>query len=226
MRIKSPRAVSLVVLALLLFTAFGALAQTQIVPRNLPTVAARLQPLARLSANTNLQLAIGLPLRHQAALTALLQQIYDPASTNYHHYLTPQQFTAQFGPTTKDYQQVIAFAKAHGLKVTATHSNRVLLDVTGSVANVEKALHVKMQVYRHPTENRTFYAPDTDPSLDLSVPIADVSGLNNFARPKPQLPAITRLPDVPTTTNPTPNLGSGVSGSYMGLDFRAAYAPG
>ena len=38
---------------------------------------------------------------------------------NYHHYLTPEQFTERFGPTEQDYQAVIAFAKANGLTVTA-----------------------------------------------------------------------------------------------------------
>ena len=67
-----------------------------------------------------MKLAIGLPLRNQAALTDLLQQIYDPASPNYQHYLTPEEFTAQFGPTEQDYQKVIDFAQANGLAVTRT----------------------------------------------------------------------------------------------------------
>ena len=54
-----------------------------------------------------MKLAIGLPLRNQEALTNLLQQLYDPSSPNYRHYLTPEEFTAQFGPTEQDYQKVI-----------------------------------------------------------------------------------------------------------------------
>ena len=57
-----------------------------------------LQPVGQLSGSTNLYLAIGLPLRNQEELNNLLQQIYDPASPNYHHYLTPEQFTERFGP--------------------------------------------------------------------------------------------------------------------------------
>ena len=181
-----------------------------------------LQPTSVLPASQHLQLAIGLPLRNREGLTNLLQQIYDPASPNYHHYLTPQQFTEQFGPTEQDYQAVIAFAKANGLAVTATHPNRVLLDVNGSVADIEKALHVTMRVYQHPTEKRTFYAPDVEPSLDLTVPILHVSGLDNYSLPRPLLQA-TPLANAQIVP---PSLGSGPSGTYKGRDFRAAYVPG
>ena len=101
----------------------------------------------------------------------MLREIYDPASPHYRQYLTPEQFTERFGPTEQDYQTVIDFMKANGLTVTGRHPNRTLLDVRGSVANIEKTFHLTMRVYQHPTENRTFYAPDVEPSLDLAVPL-------------------------------------------------------
>jgi subtilase family serine protease len=185
-----------------------------------------LTPSGPLPAANRLNLAISLPLRNAAALSNLLQQIYDPNSPQFHHYLTPAQFTAQFGPTQKDYQALITFAKANGLQVTTTHPNRLLLDVSGSVADVEKALHVTLHTYQHPTENRTFYAPDVEPSLALSVPGLQISGLDNYALPRPRLQA-TRLAGGHNQVagNSVPNLGSGPGGTFMGKDFRAAYVP-
>jgi len=119
------------------------------------------------------------------ALDRLLSEIYDPASTNYHRYLTPEQFAERFGPTEQDYQSLIKFAKTNGLTVTATHTNRALLDVSGSVATIEKVFHATMFVYQHPTEKRTFYAPDREPSIDFDIPILDVTGLDNFELPRP-----------------------------------------
>ena len=72
---------------------------------------------------------------------------------------------------------VAQWAKANGLTITQRHPNRVVLDVSGSVADIQKALHVKMQTYQHPKEARTFYAPSTEPSLDLAVPVLHISGL-------------------------------------------------
>jgi hypothetical protein len=98
---------------------------------HVPAVVAGLQPMGRLAATNRLNLAIGLALCNQQALSQLVQQLSDPAHPNYRHYLTPEEFTAQFGPTEQDYQAVMAFAQANGLTVTGRHPNRTLLDVNG-----------------------------------------------------------------------------------------------
>src|SRR4051812_46817372 len=85
---------------------------------HVPPGVAGLQPLNRLAGGNRLDLTIALPLRNRDALTNLLEQLYDPASSNYHHYLTAAEFASQFGPTEKDYQQVIVFARSNGLTVT------------------------------------------------------------------------------------------------------------
>ena len=182
-----------------------------------------LAPVERLATSTNLDLAICLPLRNQDALTNLLQQQYEPTSPQYHHWLTPEEFAAQFGPTEQDYQAVIEFARANGFTITGTHPNRTLLDVRGSVANIERTFRVTLQVYRHPTESREFYAPDVEPSLDLMVPVLRIAGLDNFTMPRPL--SVQRAPQI-QPESVTPDTGSGPGGAYMGSDFRTAYAPG
>src|SRR5579859_1707655 len=196
-------------------------AAREVVHVHLPTAVAHLQPIGSMAASQQLNLAIGLPLRNQEVLANLLQQIYDPVSPNYHHYLTPEQFTERFGPSEQDYQAVIVFAKANGLMVTAEHPNRLLVDVSGSVADIERVLHVRMQVYQHPTEARTFYAPNVEPSLDLAVPILSINGLNNYSLPRPHLKSV----ELRTGQAVMPNAGSGPGGTYMGKDFRTAYVP-
>ena len=200
-------------------------AERQVLRGHIPRAVTELhlQPVGRLSGSPNLNLAIGLPLRNQEELNSLLQQIYDPGSPNYHHYLTPEQFTERFGPAEQDYQALIDFMKANGLTVAGRHPGRVLLDVKGSVADIEKVFHLTMRVYQHPTEARTFYAPDVEPSLDLAVPVLNISGLNNYSVPHPK--QLIRKPSN-KTKNATPNAGSGPGGGYMGYDFRAVYLPG
>jgi uncharacterized repeat protein (TIGR01451 family) len=196
-------------------------AESQVLHGHVPAAVLRLLPVGRLSSAARLKVAIGLPLRNQEALSALLQDIYDPASANYHRYLTPEQFTEMFGPTEQDYQAVVAFALTKGLTVTATHPNRVVLDVEGAVTDIEKAFNVTMRVYQHPREARTFHAPDVEPSLDLAIPILHISGLDDYSLPHPNL----KLKPLTQTANATPNAGSGPGGAYRGNDFRAAYVP-
>jgi hypothetical protein len=197
---------------------------TRILPSHaVPAAVARLQPIERLAGAQRLNLAIGLPLRNGEELNHLLQQIYDPASTNYHRYLTPGQFTKRFGPTEQDYQAVVAFAKANGFTVTGTHPNRMLVDVSGTVTNIEKAFLVKMHRYQHPTEDRTFYSPDIEPSVPSTLPVLDVNGLNNYKLPRP---LIRKHSNSQFSAKQSFN-GSAPdgSGSYFGYDFRSAYVP-
>jgi subtilase family serine protease len=180
-----------------------------------------LTPVGSLDQTRQLNLAIGLPLRNQRALTNLLQRISDPASPEYHHYLTPAQFAEKFGPTESDYNSIIQFAHSKGFRVTATHSNRMMLDVAGSISNIAAAFHVKMRTYSHPTENRLFYAPDAEPLLPPTI--LHVSGLDNYLSPHPMVEKKsfeTVLGDFAVGN------GSGPSGEYWGNDFRAAYVPG
>jgi len=207
-------------------------AQIQSLRGHLPATSRNLQPIGQMSGAARLDLAIGLPLRNTQALTDLLEQIYDPASPQYRHYLTPEQFAERFGPTPQDYEAVVAFAEANGLTITARHPNRVVLDVNGPVAAIEKAFNLRMQLYQHPKDARTFYAPDTEPSLNLSVPILHIAGLDNSVLPVPKYhrkTAFDKTTNDPADKGPIdskPKLGSGPGGTYMGFDFRAAYVPG
>jgi hypothetical protein len=140
----------------------------------------------------------------------------DPSSPNYRKFLTPEQFTEKFGPTKDDYQAVLDYARANGFTVTATHSNRVLVSVSAPVSAVEKAFHVTMRHYKHPTEARNFFAPDTEPTLDLAVPIQDIGGLDDFIIPHRITIRARRRPRR-KTARPGRRL--------HGRDFRKAYAP-
>src|SRR5579884_3841223 len=111
-------------------------------PHHVPEVVASLQPVGQLPSSNVLTLTFGLPLRNEATLSNLLEQLQDPSSTNYHHYLTPAQFADMFGATEKDYQALIGFAETNGLKVKHTHANRMLITVSGTVAQIEQAFHV------------------------------------------------------------------------------------
>jgi subtilase family serine protease len=175
-------------------------------------------PVGLLPSTQRLNLAIMLPLRNQSDLTNLLGRLYDPSSTDYRQFLSVDQFTEQFGPTIQDYQAVVNFAKANGFTVTDTPSNRLLVDINGSVAQIEKAFHVVMKVYQHPTENRTFYSPDREPSLDLNVPVTHIAGMNNFSIPHSKLKRPPAGQPIHSNAN-----GSGPGGAYLGSDMRAAY---
>lgn len=171
--------------------------------------------VAPLPATQRLYLSIVLPMRNQAQLQDLLNELYDPSSPRYHQFLTVAQFADMFGPTNDDYQAVVNWAQNNGFTVTGTPADHMSVPVLGTVAQIERAFNVTMKVYQHPTENRRFFSPDREPSLNLSVPVAYLSGLSNFSVPRPM---------VSRSDNPTNVSGSGPGGtSYLPSDMRAAY---
>ncbi|HVM46618.1 MAG TPA: S53 family peptidase [Candidatus Acidoferrum sp.] len=222
MRKRSDTAASLGLFVLCALPALAA--ERQVLHGHVPRAVTNLSLAAtgRLPATATLQLAIGLPFRNSQGLTRFLQDLYTPDSPSFHKYLTPPQFTERFGPTEQDYQALLQFAQTNGLTVTATTSNRLLLDVKASVADIERAFHVTMRLYQHPTEARTFFAPDAEPSLDLKVPVLHISGLDSYIIPH-------RLRQRQGSTEPVANgapTGSGPSNTYLAQDIRTAYVPG
>lgn len=210
-------AVALVALAPL---AMQATAQQQLAHHVRPAVATKQAAyVSAMPEDEQVDFSIVLPLRNQTELSSLLTRLYDPTSPDYRHFLSVEEFTSRFGPTAADYQAVIDFAQANGFTVTGAFANRLVVPVHGSIAQVNAAFNVHMNLYRHPTENRTFYSPDREPSLDLSVAVAHIAGLNNYSLPHPTL-----------VENPNAVLanitGSGPSGSYLGSDMRSAYYGG
>jgi hypothetical protein len=197
--------------------------QMKMLRGHVPAVVSHLSAKGTLPATNSMRLAIGLQLRNPKGLDDYLATLYDPASPHYRQYLTPEEFTERFGPSKADYEAVIAFAKKNHLGVTATHENRLLLDIIGSTSDIERAFHIKLRVYQHPTEARDFHAPDTEPSVDATLPVADVSGLSDYILPHPKS---IKISPSSAATNATPRTGSGSGGSYLGNDFRAAYLPG
>jgi kumamolisin len=187
----------------------------------------RAQANGRLPNNQALQLDLVLPLRDPAGLKTFLSDVYNPSSPNYHQFLTPAQFTARFGPTADQYDAVLRFAKTYGFEVVGGSRDAMEVQVKGNVANIEAAFHVNMRTYKHPTENRDFYSPDSEPTVDLPFNLWHISGLDNYSIPHPlhvsrdEYAAAHGIDAQKVVSHAT--TGSGPSASFLGSDMRAAY---
>ena len=86
-----------------------------------------------------------------------------------------------------------------------------------------------MGVYKDPTENRTFYSPDREPTVNLSFQVWHITGLDNNAKPHP---LYVKKSDYAKAHGIDPKkvhsnaTGSGPGGSFLGSDMRAAYYQG
>jgi len=177
--------------------------------------------VGRLPATQSMRLDIVLPVRDQAGLDGFLQELYDPSSPAYRHFLTVEQFTERFGPSQEDYDAVISFARANGFTVAGGSRDGMDVQLKGSVADIETAFHVAMGLYHDPIENRDFYAPDREPTVDLPFRLWHISGLDNYSIPHPEF---VRRPEGAVT--PADGPGSCPGRQFCGSDMRAAYYEG
>jgi subtilase family serine protease len=185
------------------------------------------QPIGRLPAAQTLSLDLVLPLRDPEGLTTFLGELADRNSPSFRQYVTPAEFTARFGPTQAQYDELVRFAESNGLTVSGGSRDGMDVQVKGSVAAIEHALHVNLLIYPHPTEDRTFFAADREPTLDLSYNLWHISGLDNFSVPHPlyvkrsDYAAAHGIDAEALVSHAT--TGSGPSASFLGSDMRAAY---
>src|SRR6202161_3385975 len=188
------------------------------------------KPIGQLPPDQTMTLDVVLPLRDPAGLNAFLKVLYDPSSPSYRQFLSVPEFTARFGPTEENYDAVVRYLKSYGFEVTGGTRDGMDVLIKGPVSAVEAAFRVSMRTYQHPTEDRTFYAPDREPTTGLSFALWHVSGLDNYSIPHPlyvkrsdyaQAHGINAEDVVSHATT-----GSGPSASFLGSDMRAAYYGG
>jgi kumamolisin len=142
--------------------------------------------LGRHNPHASFQLAIGLQLRQRTALRRFLQSLDNPASSDYHHFLTQQQANQQFNPTMNQERAVERWLQLGGLTVMHTYPNHLIVDARGTVAQIERLLHLAINDYRLTARGKvqTFFAPATNPTVPASVSaiVQSIIGLDSYPR--------------------------------------------
>src|SRR5271163_1145291 len=231
--LRPSRVAAFVIAATFLLFTIPVFAQPQILPTRhvRPEVASgEAKLVGQLPPTETLRFDIVLPLRDRTGLQSFLREQYDPASSFYHQFLKPQEFTARFGPSQEDWNALVAFAKANGFEIISGNRDSRDLRLSGRVADIEKALHVSIGIYQDPNEDRQFFAVDREPTVDLPFQLWHVTGLDNDSRPHPMY---VKKSDYAKAHGIDPDkvvkhatTGSGPSASFLGSDMRAAYYEG
>ncbi len=164
----------------------------------------------------------------QADLDKYAADLLDKSSPSYHKWLTPEQFGRLYGPADSDLAAIVAWLQSHGLQVDPIAPGRTNVAFSGTVQQIEEALHTSIHSYERNGEK--FLANSTDPSIPaaLAPVISGVARLNTI-RPKPHFvrggtgffdPSSGRMRATPAATKgPHANLtlGSGTSADPYNL---------
>jgi kumamolisin len=132
-----------------------------------------------LEGATKLSVAVDLTLHDADRLALLDTDVSTPGSPLYGHFLTPDEFARQFGPTSADVDLVRTFLTSAGLVVTGVSGNRQVADATGTATQTSAAFHTTLGDYTK--DGKTFYANDGAISLPptLASVISGVTGLDD-----------------------------------------------
>lgn len=145
--------------------------------------------MSQLQNATPITITVALKLRNAAELPALLAELYTPGSPQFHQFLSPAQFRAQFAPAPGTVASVARQFESWGLSVQSV--NGTLLKVTGSPAQIAQAFNVQLHLFEVPAlSTRTgyrYHAPLGAPQLPAAVAgsVQAVFGLDNRPRFRP-----------------------------------------
>jgi subtilase family serine protease len=170
--------------------------------------------------------------QQEAALQALLAAQQDPASPQYHQWLTPDQFGTQFGVADSDLAATESWLQQQGFTVSGVSRGRNRIFFSGTAAQAASAFGASIHNFSAP-DGTTHFAPTGDLTLPaaLSGSVLSVEGLSSF-HPTPQLKLTPRSAPSAATANPA--FTSATSGGHflapgdiaVMYDVKPAYSAG
>jgi subtilase family serine protease len=202
-------------------------------PQSVPARALKASDLGEARSDQalpSITLRFNMTAQQKAALQQLLIDQQDPASPQYHQWLTPEQFADQFGMTSEDVARVSQWVTGQGFKITSSARGRSFIQFSGTVAQAEAAFHTSIHSLSVVTEKGKgdqHIANITPVSLPsgIAAVVGSIGGLNDF-RLKPHLIQRKVAANAAKTNNPNFTISSTTGGIYHFLapgDFYTIY---
>ncbi|MGG3469768.1 protease pro-enzyme activation domain-containing protein [Neobacillus pocheonensis] len=176
------------------------------------------------NSSTKSSLTIALQLRNRDKLDHFIDSLSDPSSPNYKHFISPEEFKSQYGPTDETVANVKSYLTSKGFKVQDVSANNAFITVSGTTGQMEDAFGVTINNYKN-SKGQTYYSNAQAPMIpaEFSGVITDVEGMNNeahYTHPKisKTSPYVNQKPAAVI-----PNVGSGPAGGYTPDELKGAY---
>ena len=147
------------------------------------------QDLGRVDPNLRLErmlLVLGPADEIQPALHTFIDSLHDKKSSNYHRWLTPEQFGERFGPAQADLVKIAAWLQQQGFDGVKVSPGRSHIEFSGSAQIVEHTFQTEMHSYRRGSSKHVANNSDISVPRALSGLVRGVN-LQNFSFSKPML---------------------------------------
>ena len=167
---------------------------------NHPDDAADVVGAAAASPSQPLAMRLTMAMRNRDDLARLLAAQQDPSSPDYHRWLTPDSFTARFGPTAADLARVARWLKRKGFTVNSADASTREVAFTGTVAQAQNAFGVKIAAS---TDGR-LYSNIADPTVpaELASVVESIHGLDNLLHSAPMVHRVSKPASIVNNSMP------------------------
>lgn len=118
----------------------------------------------------------------ETALEQLMAQQLDKSSPNYHKWLTPAEFGAQFGPADADIQAIKDWLTTQGFTNIRVSAGKTIVQFDGNAGLVQAAFHTPIHSYF--VNGKNHFANVDDPQIPAALlpVVAGIVSLHNFRR--------------------------------------------
>lgn len=165
--------------------------------RMVPTIGAvqsgvtALQDLGEVSGSLpmeHIQLMLRRPSERQAAFDRQTEALHLKGSSSYHKWLTPAMVGSEFGLTDSDVATVTAYLQAEGFTVNFVAPSKMLIDFTGTAAQVEHSFHTQIHNVQDP-DGAAKYSAVSGASIPeaLAPAVVGFVSLGNALAPRPMM---------------------------------------
>ena len=116
----------------------------------------------------------------EQALQRFVQEIHDPASPLFHHWITAAEFGKRFGASSADVARVTSWLGSQGFTVNAVYANQTIVDFTGTAGQLRQAFQVEMHHLEVNGEAHIANMGDPQVPAEVAGAVAGIVSLNDF----------------------------------------------
>jgi hypothetical protein len=160
----------------------------------------------------------------QQAFEEFLRQQQDPASPNFHHWLTPVEVGERFGASAQSIDAVTSWLQAQGLQVDGVANSGVRIEFSGSAASVGGAFASRLHAFA--VDGERLISPAGAPRIPttLSEAVRSVHGLETLHERSDHRSSAVQTLMAPGEQQKVTSCSGGVCTHFIGpADFAAIY---
>jgi subtilase family serine protease len=116
----------------------------------------------------------------QRTLDQLMAEQQDPSSANFHKWLTPEEYGAQFGLSQNDLNKITSWLKAQGFTVVSVAAGRNSIVFSGTATQIEAAFQTQIHHYKIGKEEHFANSSPAKIPAAWSGVVTSIRGLNSF----------------------------------------------